>query len=170
MHPRANSIEPLLRGARQRAALAVGLALALSFALLSCNRIDLSDLRTCRPLAIKFSINTNKNPKTGSRWDGGPRSVQPPDPIGYVVVTTGGKRHGEKIALRKNTYAFRGRFYAKKGVPLKSGSKIEVVLEDKDVTKNERLGRIRFKVRSPRSGSARSKNGVVKMTYDCRSS
>ena len=125
--------------------------------------------RSCRPLELKVVVTSAKDPSTGRSWDRGPKARQAPDPVGYVVVTTKGKRYGEKIAQRKDTYGFRGRFYTRRGAPLLIGSTIEAVLKDKDLTNAAPIGRIKHRVLSTRSGSAKSRNGALKLEYTCHS-
>ena len=121
------------------------------------------------PLDLEFEITAMESPQRGRPWDLGGKTFQPPDPMGYVTVITAGKRYVESIAQRKNTYAFRGRFYAKRGVPLRRGSKIEVEVLDKDLSSAEGIGEISHQVTSSRGGSATSRNGVLKMAYTCHS-
>ncbi len=125
--------------------------------------------RRCMPLDLEFEITAKESPKRSRPWDVGGKSYWPPDPMGHVTVVTDGKRYVESIAQRKNTYAFRGRFYAKRGVPLVRGSKIVVELLDKDLGSAEGIGKISHQVTSSRGGSATSSNGAVKMAYTCQS-
>ncbi len=146
----------------KRKLLAAALAIGIGFISSACER-------TCKPLELRFNVTTATDPGTGRSWDRGTKARQAPDPMGYVVVTTKGKRYSESIAQRRDTFDFRGRFYARRGVPLRMGSKIEAIIEDKDLTKTAPIGRIEHKVRSPRSGAAQSSNGAVKLTYTCHS-
>ena len=125
--------------------------------------------RRCMPLELEFEIAAKKSPQSGRPWDLGGKASRPPDPMGYVTVITDGKRYVESIAQRKNTYAFRGRFYAKRGVPLRRGSKIEIEVLDKDLRSAEDIGEISHQVTSSRGGSVISRNGVLKMAYTCHS-
>ena len=125
--------------------------------------------RRCAPLELEFQITAKESPQRGRPWDFGSKASRPPDPMGFVTVTTDGKRHVESIAQRKNTYAFRGRFYAKRGVPLRRGSTIDVEVLDKDLSSAEGIGEISYEVSSSRSGNTTSSNGAVKMAYTCHS-
>ena len=123
--------------------------------------------RRCRPLELEFKILATESPRSGRPWDLGGKTARRPDPTGRVIVITDGKRYVESIAQRKNTYAFRGKFYAKRGVPLQRGSKIKVEVRDKDLAGSEEVGEISFEVTQTRGGSATSGNGAVKVSYKC---
>lgn len=125
--------------------------------------------RYCRPLDLQFDITAKESPARGRSWDLGSREARRPDPTGRVVVTTDGKRYIESIAQRKNTYAFRGRFYAKRGVPLRRGSKISALVLDKDMSSAEHVGEISHEITGTHRGSATSSNGALKLSYTCHS-
>ncbi len=125
--------------------------------------------RHCRPLDLQFEITAKESPERGRPWDLGGQAARRPDPTGRVIVITDGKRYVESIAQRKNTYAFRGHFYAKRGVPLRRGSRIKVEVLDKDLSSAEYVGEISHEVTQTRGGSATSGNGALKMSYTCRS-
>ena len=124
--------------------------------------------RRCRPLDLEFEI-TKQSPERGSPWDVGGKASRPPDPMGYVTVITDGKRYVESIAQRKNTYAFKGRFFAKRGVPLGRGSTIDAEILDKDLRSAEGIGEISHKITRSAGGSATSTNGAVKLAFTCHS-
>ncbi len=125
--------------------------------------------RRCMPLDLEFEISAKESPQRDRPWDLGGKTFGPPDPMGYVTVITDGKRYVESIAQRKNTYAFKGRFFAKRGVPLGRGSTIEAEVLDKDLRSAEGIGKISHQVTTSGGGSATSSNGAVKMAYTCRS-
>jgi hypothetical protein len=125
--------------------------------------------RRCAPLELEFKIDPQAKPERGGSWDRGSSSMRAPDPTGWVSVTTNGKRYGESIAQRKNSFDFRGRFYSRRGVPLERGSKIAVTLVDKDLRGSEPLGKIEHTVLLPNRGTATSSNGIVELVYTCHS-
>ena len=114
---------------------------------------------------MEFQILSKTRPKGKGSWDTG----SPPDPTGWVSVTTDGERYGESIAPRKNTYSFSGRFYSRRGVPLRGGSTIAVTLLDKDFGSAEGVGEIEHTVWLPSGGSAVSSNGTLEFAYTCHS-
>ncbi len=138
----------------------VGLAMSLTFA------VGVRE-RRCAPLELEFEI----DPKTehSNSWDRGSATAQAPDPTGWVSVTTDGKRYGESIAPRKNTFDFSGRFYSGRGVPLGRGSTITISLLDRDWPGAEGIGEIEHTVFLPGRGSATSSNGIVELAYMCHS-
>jgi hypothetical protein len=138
----------------------VALAMSLTFA------VGVRE-RRCAPLELEFEI----DPKTeqGDSWDRGSATSQAPDPIGWVSVTTDGKRYGESIAQRKNTFDFSGRFYSGRGVPLRRGSTITVRLFDKDWPGAQGISEIEHTVLLPSRGSASSNDKIVELAYKCHS-
>jgi len=138
----------------------VALGVASTFVVMTRERI-------CKPLELAFRITARTNPETGAPWDRGPERMRPPDPTGWVLVETDGKRRSEGIALRRNTFGFRGRFYAKTGVRLRMGSKIEIQVLDKDLAGAQLIGKIIHTVKSVSFGGAVSENGAVEVTYTC---
>ncbi len=125
--------------------------------------------RRCKPLQLDFEITSHANPETGEDWDRGSEKEKTPDPMGWIKVTTDDKVHNEVISQRRNRYEFRGNFFAKRGVPLAGGSKIEVTVLDRDRVGAQGIGEIDHSVWLAGSGSATSRNGALKVSYTCHS-
>ena len=125
--------------------------------------------RVCKQLQLDFEIRSQTNPETGEAWDRASVKHASPDPVGWIKVTTDGREYHEVISKRTNRYEFRGNFFARRGVPLSGSSTIEVSLLDRDRIGAEGIGEINHSVRLAGSGSARSENGVLDITYTCHS-